>query len=91
MATRRKAAPPPQPEPVFDPPPAPPTTKLEAVVRALRTPAGATIPDLVDLTGWQEKSVRGFISGALKKKRSLNVVSTKADGVRTYRIEEPAA
>ena len=67
------------------------TSKLDQVIAALSQPKGATIPDLVDLTRWQEKSVRGFISGALKTKRKLNVTSTKADGVRTYRIEEPAA
>ena len=94
MATKRKpATQPPEPVTVVEPAAGSPTraTKLEIVIAALRSPDGSTIPDLVDLTGWQEKSVRGFISGALKTKRKLKVTSTKSDGVRTYRIEEPAA
>ena len=84
MATKRKPSAPQAPPPE-------PASKLEQVIAALRSPAGATVPDLMDLTGWQEKSVRGFLSGALKKKRQLPVTSTKTDGVRTYRIAEPQA
>ena len=48
----------------------------------LLTPA-----QLVEATGWQKHTVRGAISGALKKKLGLNVVSAKADGgERIYRI-----
>ena len=69
-----------------------PTTKLDAVIAALRAPGGASVPDLVDLTGWAEKSVRGFMAGALKKKRSLTIVSSKEPGAqRMYRIVEPEA
>ena len=39
-------------------------------------------------TGWQAHSVRGFLSGSLRKKMGLNVASTKAeDGERSYSIE----
>ena len=39
-------------------------------------------------TSWQAHSVRGFISGTLRKKLGLNVVSTKGeDGERTYSIK----
>ena len=37
-------------------------------------------------TGWQAHSVRGAISGAIKKRLGLKVTSEKSDGVRTYRI-----
>jgi hypothetical protein len=38
-------------------------------------------------TGWQAHSVRGLLSGTLKKKMGLRVVSSKLqDGQRTYRI-----
>jgi hypothetical protein len=63
-------------------------TKLDAIVTSLRQRKGATIGELMDATGWQAHSVRGAISGALKKRMSLNVVSTAVDGRgRVYRIE----
>jgi len=62
-------------------------SKIDAVITALRTPTGASITDLMALTGWQMHSVRGAIAGALKKKRGLRVISSKRDGERTYRIE----
>ncbi|MCC6789942.1 MAG: DUF3489 domain-containing protein [Hyphomonadaceae bacterium] len=65
----------------------PHVSKIDAVIAALRTPTGASINDLMALTGWQMHSVRGVIAGTLKKKRGLRVISTKRDGERTYRIE----
>jgi hypothetical protein len=62
------------------------TTKIDAVVSALRAPAGASITDLMALTGWQMHSVRGAIAGTLKKKRGLAVISAKRDGERIYRL-----
>jgi hypothetical protein len=38
--------------------------------------------------GWQRHSVRGLISGALKNKLRLVVVSEKTDRGRLYRISE---
>ena len=62
------------------------TSKLGAVVTLLRRKEGATIDQLVKATGWQAHSVRGAISGAIKKKLGLAIASTKTDGVRTYRV-----
>jgi hypothetical protein len=62
------------------------SSKLDQVVNALRTPKGATIADLMKLTGWQMHSVRGAIAGALKKKRGLKVISEKVGEERVYRI-----
>lgn len=62
-------------------------SKLDRIVAALRAPKGATIPDLMQLTGWQAHSVRGALSGALKTKRELAIVSEKRDGERIYRIK----
>jgi hypothetical protein len=64
------------------------TTKLDMLIGALRQRKGATIAELMDATGWQAHSVRGSISGALKKRMSLNVVSRAVEGRgRVYRIE----
>jgi hypothetical protein len=57
----------------------------------LRQPTGATLSDLMDATGWQAHSVRGVISGALKKRLHLNVVAEASkDGTRRYRIKKHA-
>ncbi|WP_228445797.1 DUF3489 domain-containing protein [Terricaulis silvestris] len=61
-------------------------SKLERVIAALRAPKGATISDLMELTGWQAHSVRGAISGALKKQHGLAIASTKSGDERVYRI-----
>jgi hypothetical protein len=66
----------------------PKQTKLQILIGLLRRPQGATINDAVRATGWQAHSVRGAISGALKKKLGLVVASEKsADRGRVYRIE----
>jgi hypothetical protein len=67
-------------------PNAAPKTKLDAIVAALSAPKGATLEVLMAATGWQAHSVRGAISGAIKKQRGLAIASTKVDGVQTYRI-----
>jgi len=64
-----------------------PTGKLGKVVALLKRPNGATIADLTKATGWQAHSVRGAISGAIKKKLKLKVVSEKTGDVRSYRIK----
>jgi hypothetical protein len=42
------------------------------------------------LTGWQPHSVRGVMSGVLRKKLGLNVVSTKDEDGRRYHIAQLA-
>ena len=61
--------------------------KLGKVVALLKRPKGATIADLTKATGWRAHSVRGAISGAIKKKLKLTVLSEKAGDVRSYRIK----
>jgi hypothetical protein len=61
-------------------------TKLATVIAMLRRKEGATIEQLVKATGWQAHSVRGALSGALKKNLGLAISSTKTDGVRTYLV-----
>ena len=52
----------------------------------LRKPSGASIKAIMSATGWQSHSVRGAISGAIKKKLGLKVASETRDGERFYRI-----
>lgn len=62
-------------------------TKTADVLAMLRHSQGATLQQLVQATGWQAHSVRGFISGTLGKRMRLRVASTKAeDGQRRYSI-----
>ena len=42
-------------------------------------------------TGWQPHTVRGIVSGTLKKKLGLTVVSAKEERGRVYRIAAQAA
>lgn len=64
-----------------------PGTKLAALVVAQRRPQGATNLQLMLATGWQPHSVRGAISGLLRKRLGLKVVLARnAAGERVYRI-----
>jgi hypothetical protein len=71
--------------------PVPPTkegSKSAKIVELLNRPGGATLKDLMEATNWQAHSVRGFLSGTLRKKMKLAVTSQKgADGERNYAIE----
>jgi len=80
--TRRAPATPTQP------PPAPAKGgKITLVVGLIQRPGGATLPELMQATGWQAHSVRGTIAGAIKKTLGLAVISTKSEAGRVYRIE----
>jgi hypothetical protein len=68
-----------------------PTGKIATITALLRRPKGASIEDLVKATGWQAHSVRGAISGAIKKKLGLSVTSEKTGTVRLYRIADKSA
>ena len=66
-------------------------TKSEKIVRLLKRPSGATIVELQKATGWQAHSIRGFLSGTVKKRMKLNVSAEKGDaGERRYRITQEA-
>lgn len=61
--------------------------KQAMLIEMLEAADGATIAQIVEATGWQPHTVRGAISGTLKKKLNLNVVSEKVDGRGSvYRI-----
>ena len=67
-----------------------PQTKISRVTALLRRPQGAGIAELMAETGWQAHSVRGALSGNLKKQLKLDVRSEKTDAGRVYRIVEEA-
>ena len=63
-----------------------PGGKLGILAGLVSRPEGATIDHLVEATGWQAHSVRGAMSGALRKKHGFTVTSAKAEGgERVYR------
>jgi Protein of unknown function (DUF3489) len=82
--------------------PAPRTgTKQARMIELLKRPEGATVEQIAEATGWQKHTIRGAISGALKKKLKLTVEAirirkvgpnrTGAKGSSTvYRIPGPA-
>ncbi len=64
-------------------------TKQALLIDLLKRKKGATIDDAVKATGWQPHSVRGAISGALKKRLGLTVISENVERRgRVYRIVE---
>jgi hypothetical protein len=62
-------------------------SKTESVLALLRRDGGVTAEELMSATGWQAHSVRGFLSGTVRKKMGLALLSAKTeDGRRTYSI-----
>ena len=62
-------------------------SKTKKILDLLKRPGGVTAKQLVQVTGWQPHSVRGFLSGIVSKKMGLTVTSTRGDtGDRTYSV-----
>ena len=49
---------------------------------------GATVAAIMDKTGWQAHSVRGFLAGTVRAKLELTLVSEKIGDKRIYRITD---
>ncbi len=47
------------------------------MIELLRRPEGATVEQIAKATGWQKHTIRGAISGALKKKLGLTIEATR--------------
>ncbi len=66
-------------------------SKQAQVIAMLRRPEGATIVQICEATGWQQHTVRGTISGTLRKRQGLHVVLIQdAMGAKAYRIAKDA-
>lgn len=62
-------------------------SKHDAVLKMLRSNRGATVAELQKATGWQPHSVRGFLSGTVKKRLGLALKSEQGKtGDRRYSI-----
>src|SRR5947209_14538553 len=62
-------------------------TTAERILELLKAPEGASLAALMQATGWQAHSVRGFLSGKLSKQMGLRVSSLRRNGERVYALE----
>ena len=51
------------------------------MIEMLKRPEGATVEQIAAATGWQHHTIRGAISGALKKKLGLTVEAARTRAV----------
>ena len=73
---KAKAAKPGRPERAEKPTPRA-GTKQALMIDLLKRPEGATVEQIAAATGWQHHTIRGAISGALKKKLGLTIEATR--------------
>jgi hypothetical protein len=65
-----------------------PHSKKAHILGLLERPEGATLKALMKATAWQAHTVRGFLSGTLRKRMGLKIRSFRtSDGDRTYVLE----
>ena len=63
-------------------------SKTATILELLKREGGVSLKGIMEATGWQAHSVRGFVSGTLGKKMGLTIVSTKAEnGERSYSLK----
>ena len=56
-------------------------TKQARMIELLKQPEGATVEQIAEATGWQHHTIRGAISGALRKKLGLTI-----EAIRTREV-----
>jgi len=66
-------------------------TKKAQLIAMLTAADGASINEIIAVTGWRAHTTRGVISGVLRKKLGLTILTGKVDGRgRVYRIVDTA-
>jgi hypothetical protein len=76
-------------QPVAPPQPSSkPQSKSAMVLGLLARPDGATLPELIEATGWLPHTTRAALTGVRKKGHAVE--RTKRDGVTCYRIATAA-
>lgn len=95
VASARKAKPKPEPEPTqtsdaidtVKPVATRAGAKQAQIIAMLQRPEGASIAEIVEATSWRAHTARGAISGAIKKKLGLPIITEKVEGRGTvYRL-----
>ncbi len=67
-------------------------TKHDRILALLSRRDGATITEMMESSGWQQHSVRGFLAGTVKKRLGFALTSSKTAGeLRRYRIDTKRA
>ncbi len=93
LVTEAEAA---QPEEV-SPAPEPPVRKTREgskqalLIQLLQRPEGATVDQIAEATGWLKHTIRGAISGALKKKLGLTITTERIRMVGPNRVGAPGS
>ncbi len=63
-------------------------SRTETLIGLMRVEGGATAQALGEAVSWQVHSVRGFISGTLKKRADLIVTTERIDGATRYHVTD---
>ena len=63
------------------------TTKQAQIIDTLSTKEGASIDEMMKLTGWQKHTVRGVLSRVIKKLEGFELSSEKQDAARRYYLK----
>ncbi len=61
-------------------------SKQAKLIKLLERQEGATIDEIANAIGWQKHSIRGTMSGVLKKRLGFSINSEKDERGRIYRI-----
>ena len=63
-------------------------TKTAKILALLGRPRGASVKEIMQATGWQPHSVRGFLSGVVSKQMRLKLRTTEDDsGALRYAVK----